>query len=156
MAVVLEVSDLQIFAPDIDPAKAQEMINDALALAARVAPCIDDADFEFEAAAKAIIRRAILRWNEQDGGGLTTKQELAGPFSHMTVYDSRATKGKLFWPSEITDLQDLCKTSVASGAFSVDTAPSPIDIHAAICSLRFGALYCSCGADIAGAPIFEV
>lgn len=157
---IITVADLQIFEPDIDPAKAKAMIDDAYALAVRVAPCLGDdpLDPAVAAAAKAIIRRAILRWSEQGGGGLTTKQELAGPFSHMEVYDNRSTKGRLFWPSEITDLQDLCKTATtSSGAFSIDTAPGAgMATHADICSLRFGAQYCSCGADIAGAPLYEV
>ena len=41
-----------------------------------------------------------------------------------------------------------------SGAFSVSLAPDVLAIHADTCSLYFGALYCSCGADIAGVPIF--
>lgn len=40
------------------------------------------------------------------------------------------------------------------GAFSIDTAPSGVT-HLPWCSLMFGALYCSCGVDIAGTPIFE-
>jgi hypothetical protein len=42
------------------------------------------------------------------------------------------------------------------GAFAVDMAGSYVTVHANVCSLNFGALYCSCGADIAGFPIFEV
>ena len=41
----------------------------------------------------------------------------------------------------------------ASGAYSVDTASSA-SVHGVGCSLAFGALYCSCGYDIAGYPIF--
>ena len=42
------------------------------------------------------------------------------------------------------------------GAFAIDMAPGVSAIHALACSLRFGATYCSCGADIAGYPIYEV
>lgn len=42
-----------------------------------------------------------------------------------------------------------------SGAFSVSLAPPITAIHADWCNLHFGASYCSCGADIAGVPIFE-
>lgn len=42
----------------------------------------------------------------------------------------------------------------ASGAFSIDMV-STSTIHLAWCSLMLGANYCSCGADIAGHPIFE-
>lgn len=43
----------------------------------------------------------------------------------------------------------------SSGAFSVDMTSTVSPIHAPWCSLYFGATYCSCGADIAGYPIFE-
>lgn len=39
-------------------------------------------------------------------------------------------------------------------AFTLDLAPGAATIHSQVCSLRFGADYCSCGADIAGKPIF--
>lgn len=42
-----------------------------------------------------------------------------------------------------------------SGAFSVDMVPTAGAGHLPWCSLAFGALYCSCGVDIAGKPIFE-
>lgn len=42
-----------------------------------------------------------------------------------------------------------------SGAFSIDMF-SASSIHQPWCSLAFGALYCSCGADIAGYPIYEL
>jgi hypothetical protein len=41
-----------------------------------------------------------------------------------------------------------------SGAFSIDTI-GVASTHLAWCALAFGAVYCSCGADIAGYPIFE-
>jgi hypothetical protein len=40
------------------------------------------------------------------------------------------------------------------GAFSIDTV-SQGTVHLPWCSLMLGANYCSCGADIAGYPIFE-
>ncbi|WP_433584554.1 hypothetical protein [Microbacterium hydrocarbonoxydans] len=43
-----------------------------------------------------------------------------------------------------------------SGAFSIDTVPRVGVSHAPWCSLAFGAEYCSCGADIAGHPIYEM
>ena len=41
-----------------------------------------------------------------------------------------------------------------SGAYSVDTIGFASQ-HLPWCSLYFGAVYCSCGVDIAGYPIFE-
>lgn len=40
------------------------------------------------------------------------------------------------------------------GAFAIDTAPAS-NIHLPWCALSMGAAYCSCGADIAGVPIYE-
>ncbi len=45
-------------------------------------------------------------------------------------------------------------TSPTAGAFSVDTTGAD-SIHQPWCNLAFGALYCSCGADIAGFPLYE-
>lgn len=150
-AVEIEPSDLEPFA-DIDPVKAQAMIDDALALAARVAPCITDDEFAYPEAAKAIIRGAILRWNDAGSGAVT--QQGAGPFQ-QTV-DTRQTRRSMFWPSEITDLQQLCSETQEAKAFSVDTAPSLVGVHAPWCSLMFNATYCSCGVDIAGVPLYEM
>lgn len=43
--------------------------------------------------------------------------------------------------------------SVGGGAFDVSTVGYGT-VHADWCSINFGATYCSCGADIAGYPIF--
>lgn len=105
-AVSLELSDLAPFAA-IDATKAQAMIDDALALAARVAPCILTAEFEYAAAAKAILRGAILRWNDSGSGAL--QAQTAGPFGQ--TLDTRQVRKGMFWPSEIEQLQELCGLS---------------------------------------------
>jgi hypothetical protein len=45
-------------------------------------------------------------------------------------------------------------TAPNGGAFSVDTVAAA-SIHQPWCNLAFGALYCSCGADLAGFPLWE-
>ena len=149
-AVTLTSADLEPFA-EIELEKAEAMIADALAMAAVVAPCILEEDFAYTAAAKAIIRGAILRWNDAGSGALT--QQGAGPF--QVTMDTRQKRSGMFWPSEINQLQDLCAESGQAGAFTIDML-GVSSIHADTCSLRFGANYCSCGADIAGFPIYEV
>ncbi len=42
-----------------------------------------------------------------------------------------------------------------SGAFAIDLVPLAGSAHLPWCSLNAGALYCSCGVDIAGVPIYE-
>jgi hypothetical protein len=118
-AVTLSPSDLDAFA-SIDPVKANAMIEDALALAERVAPCIVSADFAYPKAAKAILRGAILRWHEAGTGA--TVQQSAGPFAQSI--DTKQQRRSMFWPQEIEQLQDLCKGVEVSGAFSVDTVPA--------------------------------
>ncbi|WFR66634.1 Gp19/Gp15/Gp42 family protein [Curtobacterium flaccumfaciens] len=43
----------------------------------------------------------------------------------------------------------------SGGAYSFDTAPGRGSRHVPWCNLLWGATYCSCGADIAGTPIYE-
>jgi hypothetical protein len=119
-AVELTPDDLTPFAV-IETAKAQAMIDDALALAALVAPCITDDDFAYATAAKAILRGAILRWNEAGSGAL--QAQTAGPFG--VTMDNRQQRRGMFWPSEIEQLQQLCiDGNPTGGAFEIDTLPS--------------------------------
>ncbi len=121
MAVVtLDLSDLAPFA-EIDPAKAQAMIDDVLALAARVAPCILDPEFQYDAAARAILRGAVLRWHEADTGALQSEQ--AGPYG--VTFDTRQQRRSMFWPSDVEALEGLCRQSGLGGrAFAVDLSPA--------------------------------
>lgn len=153
MPVIITPADLEPFA-DIDEDKAQAMIDDALALAARVAPCILLDDFAHVSAAKAILRAAILRWNDAGSGAVT--QQVAGPFQQ--TIDARQQRRTMFWPAEIADLQALCSTgSTTAVAFSIDTVPEHRLQHAQICAVRFGADYCSCGAVLTGrVPLYEL
>ncbi|ASN67442.1 hypothetical protein 7S11_4 [uncultured Caudovirales phage] len=144
-AVQIGIPDLQPFAPGIDPAKAEAMIEDALALATQIAPCIVDVDFKHPGAAKAIMRGAILRWNEGGTGAIT--QQSAGPFQ-QTV-DTTNARRSLFWPSEIAALQKLCGGGDTK-AFAVDTVATSAVMHAETCSVVFGAAYCDCGAALTG------
>lgn len=43
----------------------------------------------------------------------------------------------------------------SGGAYAFDTAPGRGSRHVPWCNLMWGAAYCSCGADIAGTPIYE-
>ena len=66
----------------------------------------------------------------------------------------RSSSGRIEIRDEWWDL--LSPTPADSGkAFHIDTAPCG-SAHLPWCSLSFGALYCSCGVDIAGYPIFEL
>lgn len=55
------------------------------------------------------------------------------------------------------DWWKLLGLSASDGkAFSIDTVSLACGAHLAWCSLAFGAVFCSCGTDIAGRPIFEL
>lgn len=122
-AVSLVPTDLAPFA-SIPEEKAQAMIDDALALAARVAPCILTDTFEYDAAALAILRGAILRWHESGTGAFQSQS--AGPFGVQV--DTRQERRGMFWPSEIAQLQGLCGGAQA-GAYTVSLAgPDPVPL----------------------------
>lgn len=151
MGQFIDTDDLAPFAK-IDATKAEAMIADAEATAILTAPCLTDLeDAQKLGAVKAILRAAILRWH--DAGTGAVQQVSAGPFQQSIQVQARRS---LFWPSEIEQLQGLCKTGGGDKAFAVDTAPAGGGGHLPWCNLMFGANYCSCGADIAaGEPIFE-
>lgn len=152
-AVTLTLFDLQPFA-EIDPDKATVMIEDAIAMAARVAPCITDPLFEHDAAARAIIRGAILRWHDSGTGAFVQQQ--AGPYG--ATMDTRQPRKGMYWPSEIEQLQELCSDGTKAGISSYDTVGGVgLTGHADICALNFGAQYCSCGAVLTNAlyPLYE-
>ena len=155
MGMYLTVEELHVFASDIPDEKAEQMISDAEAIATLIAPCLDFEleDFDLsetkQAAVRAVIRGAILRWHDSGSGAFKSQQ--TGPFG--AVMDTRQPRRGMFWPSEIEQLQGICK-GADGGAFDIDTV-STCTVHADICALNFGAIYCSCGADIAGFPLWE-
>lgn len=145
-AVTITKADLEPFAT-ISEDKAEAMIEDALALAESVAPCLfeDDLDAKKAAAAKAVVRGAILRWHEAGQGGVT--QQTAMGFSQ--TLDTRVQRRAMYWPSEIEQLQKLCAADTNSGAWSYDTVATGL-VHADSCAVNFGAQYCDCGAYLTG------
>ncbi len=119
----LSPDDLTPFAT-IDPAKADAMIEDAEAMAVLAAPCITAVGFTHEAAVRAILRGAILRWNEAGTGAL--QAQTAGPFGQ--TLDTRQERRGMFWPSEIVALQNLCATNQGN-VYTVSLAgpdPDPV------------------------------
>jgi hypothetical protein len=159
MGRYLEVTDLQAFAADIPDAKAEQMIEDAESMALLVAPCLDydDEDYDLsdnrQAAVRAILRGAILRWNEAGTGAF--QSQTTGPFG--AVIDTRQQRRGMFWPSEIEQLQTVCNADVVGGgAFTISTVGTAT-VHADICATNFGAIYCSCGADLTNYeyPLYE-
>jgi hypothetical protein len=120
MGTFLDPNDLDPFAT-IDPLKADAMIEDAEAMAVLVAPCIAAAGFAHAAALKAILRGAILRWNDSGTGAI--QAQTAGPFGQ--TLDTRQERKAMFWPSEIEQLQNLC-SDLGGGLYTTSLAgPDP-------------------------------
>lgn len=125
MAIVsLTPADLTPFAPDIPEAKATAMITDVLARAKRIAPCVGSIDLTDDdaAAIKAILRDVVLRYHDSGSGAVTQRTRTTGPYQETEAYERPKPR---FWPSEIKELQDICReVTPQSGAFSVTQAIS--------------------------------
>lgn len=150
-AVTIELDDLAPFAT-IEEAKAEAMIADAVAMAALIAPCITGEDFAHADAAKAVIRGAILRWHEAGSGAVSAL--VAGQFQQ--TLDTRQPRRSLFWPTEIEQLQKMCRDTSDAGGWGYDAVPFEEIVHADICNINLGGQYCSCGAILTFyAPLWE-
>jgi hypothetical protein len=153
MGTFLNSSDLPTGTGDGPGLTPDQMIEDAEGLAILAAPCLGTTPTTLTDAqivgVKAILRGAIMRWN--DAGSGARSSVTTGPFSE--TIDTTVARRGMFWPSEITTLQSICSDSESGKVFAVDTVRFG-GVHAATCSVNFGASYCSCGADIAGFPLF--
>ena len=129
-------------------------IEDAEAKALLAAPCLSGAlSAEQSAGLRAILREALMRWKDVGTGAVTQQQ--AGPW--MQSIDTTKQRRGMFWPSELDELRSLCRTASSATAGTTSTLPaSSTAIHQPWCSLMLGATYCSCGADIAGTPLWEL
>lgn len=117
-AVTIVPADLTPFAT-IDLAKAEAMIERALALAAWHAPCIASDDFQYAGAAKAIILDAIQRWHDSGSGAVSS--QVAGVFQQ--TLDTRVPRWGVFTDRDIAQLQEMCKGTSSPRAFEVDLTP---------------------------------
>jgi hypothetical protein len=77
----------------------------------------------------------------------------------ISVDDGQTSKSYRSGKGRITILDEwwvLLGLTEPDGAFAIDMAPSGRSVHLPWCALSMGANYCSCGADIAGYPIYEL
>ena len=152
MAVIITAQDLPT---DVaSNAMAETWIDGVNARALRVAPCLagleEPPTYDQLAEARLVLVGAVIRWSQAGSGAF--QQQTIGPFG-VTV-DNRQRGGYNLWPTEIVQLQDICKKGESGvKAFSVDTVGNG-GYHAEFCSVYFGGT-CSCGADIANQPIYE-
>ena len=131
MFIFIEPEDLAHFAT-IPEAKAAAMIADAEAKAILAAPKLATTALEPQqlAQVKAILRDAILRWNDRGSGALT--QTSVGQVSIST--DTRYSTRNLFTEAELDLLRAIAADdgAQAGGAFAVDlgqpNSPAGIDL----------------------------
>ena len=169
---LIKIDDVREFIPSSVPdSKIKVMIDDAIADATRVAPCLLELEsLELEPAKlglvlsqiKSILRAALARWGESGSGALQQQTQSIGPWSQTATADTRQERKGMYWPSEITALQDICKrispTESSSRAANVDQLGAPLAAsnHQPWCSITWGS-WCSCGAALTRGeyPLFE-
>lgn len=103
------------------------------------------------AALDYVIRQAVVTVAQGPTPGVTAETVQIDDGQYTTRYERAAKRISIlpeWWAM-------LGVTDGKGKAFSIDMTPASLTAHAATCSLAFGALYCSCGADIAGFPLFE-
>lgn len=153
MAAIITPDDLPSAVQTAAGELLAQMVAGANAKASRVAPClasIDPAPTDDQLSeAMLVLIGAVTRWTQAGAGAFV--QQSAGPFAITT--DSRQRSGYNLWPSEISDLQAICKDGGERVPFAVDTVTCG-GAHSPVCSVYFGGA-CSCGAVIAGGPIYE-
>lgn len=95
----------------------------------------------------AVVRRAMP---DADGmEGMESIQQSGGPFS-VTMKPVNPA-GDFY----LTKQEKVALGAGVQKAFGVQIAGTTASVHLPWCSLNMGATYCSCGADIAGEPIYE-
>jgi len=113
---LLTVEDFRLSLPDTPDEELQILIEDAEALAALYAPCITSPTFKQTAAAKAIIRKAVIYDVKAQEEGNNIAKESTGPYS--VDYATPTRSGALFSKAQIEALKALCP-AVSSGMASI-------------------------------------
>jgi hypothetical protein len=138
---------------DIELQQWQMWIDDALMLilARQEALELGDIDDLDEAKLDYVIREAVAAHVRQPD--TATQVTVSVQDASTSRMYSRST-GRITFRDEWWTLLGL--TLASGGIYGIDTAWNT-GVHAAICSLNFGALYCSCGADLTNYayPLFE-
>ena len=124
MAVValIEASEVPTeLAAKVSETVLSMMVDGASAAAYRAAPCLKDSPTdEQRAEARLIVLSAVERWL-RDGSGSVGTTHTAGPFSTTTTPVSPRSSGYRLWPSEVSDLQAVCR---GGGLTSVELVSS--------------------------------
>jgi hypothetical protein len=147
------LDDLKARWPDFPAgadAHATVLLEDASQFILDTVPTAGDATVT-EATRRRIVCAVVRRAMPIPGAeaGYSSIQQAAGPFSQTVTPVN---------PSGDFYLTKLERRALGNGtvkAFGADVVGVSAVQHYPWCNLNFGATYCSCGADIAGFPIYE-
>lgn len=143
------------------------MIEEAQALVASYLGCPPDKfEGEVPAAVTLVTSRMVARVIQEDATidsetfGATQASMTAGPYTQQATYAPGSRTGAP-WLTKV-DRGVLDGHRCTGKAFAVDTAPRRGTCHAEACSAinyqglpgNYWPAYCTCGADIAGEPIY--
>ena len=132
-----------------EEAQWQMWIDDALMLIQTRVDTFDPVPTVDQAKLDYVIREAVVaQARRPDSATQVTTAVDDGSVSKTY----RSSTGRLDILDEWWALLSL--SSAGGGVYSIDIAPNG-GTHLPWCSLSLGALYCSCGVDIAGYPIYE-
>lgn len=139
------------------------MIEEASALVLSYLGCPEDKyEDQVPDGIRLVTSRMVARVIDESGTinsgtfGATQVGATAGPFSHQATFAAGSRTGAP-WLTRV-DRSMLNQYKCSGKAFSIDTAPRQGVIHRDVCSIYWNngdIAFCSCGADIAGRPIFE-
>jgi len=107
---LLTVEELRVSLPDTPDEELEVLIQDAEAIAALYAPCITSPTFKQKAAAKAIIRKAIVYDVQAQEEGNNVARESTGPYA--VDYRTPTRSGALFSNQQIEALRAMCPVAV--------------------------------------------
>ena len=122
MAIEITPAELRAYGLDITDETAELFIRDAVAMAVTIAPGLKTADQDTQDAAAGVIRGAIVRWGEAGAGGISSRLQVAGPFTQQEAYRQRTS---MFFPSEEALLKRLAD-SASRRVYSVDMLPDEV------------------------------
>lgn len=120
-----------------------EMLIETRRMGMTPAPVIDEAKLDY------VVREAVVSQVKKPDDATQVTISVDDASSSRTY---QSGKGRVTILDEWWTLLGL--TEPNGGAYSFDMVGTRSS-HLPWCSLAFGALYCSCGSDIAGRPIFE-
>ena len=113
---LLTVEDIRPSLPDTPDEELETLIEDAEAIAALYAPCITSPVFKQKAAARAIIRKAIVYDVQSQEEGNNVARETTGPYG--VEYRTPTRSGTFFSKQQIEALKALCP-AVSGGVASI-------------------------------------